>query len=294
MQGSWRARLCWCGLFLAVLNAGCGKQPPSPPSPRPPTPLGAKFDLADTGVLAGRVTWDSEVPRVEPFRSPPSPSLPPPRAAVRDWPNPLRPLVANSARGLGDLAVFLRAVDPERARPWHQPPVRIEQRELQMKVHQGDVASRLGFVRRGEEAEMVSCDREDYLLRARGAACFTLPFLDPDQPLRRTLNETGIVELTGGAGRFWMRAFLFVSEHPYFARTDENGDFVLEQVPDGEYELALWMPRWQVSGTDYDPNCNLASRVTFRRPLELTRRVRVRRGETTQCDLSVSMAEVDR
>ena len=38
----------------------------------------------------------------------------------------------------------------------------------------------------------------------------------------------------------WMRAYLFVVEHPYFAVTDQNGRFEIKGLPPGEYELEAW------------------------------------------------------
>ena len=38
----------------------------------------------------------------------------------------------------------------------------------------------------------------------------------------------------------WMTAYLFVLEHPYFAVTNEKGQFKIEGLPAGEYTLAAW------------------------------------------------------
>jgi len=41
----------------------------------------------------------------------------------------------------------------------------------------------------------------------------------------------------------WMSAYAFVVEHPYYAltsATDKPGEFVLENVPEGEYVLVIW------------------------------------------------------
>ncbi len=38
----------------------------------------------------------------------------------------------------------------------------------------------------------------------------------------------------------WMRAYIFVMEHPYFAVTNEQGQFEIEGLPAGEYTLAAW------------------------------------------------------
>ncbi len=38
----------------------------------------------------------------------------------------------------------------------------------------------------------------------------------------------------------WMKGWLAVAEHPYYAITDESGAFELGDVPAGEYEIKVW------------------------------------------------------
>jgi hypothetical protein len=38
----------------------------------------------------------------------------------------------------------------------------------------------------------------------------------------------------------WMNGWVVVQEHPYYAVTDENGNFKLTDVPPGDYELKVW------------------------------------------------------
>jgi plastocyanin len=40
----------------------------------------------------------------------------------------------------------------------------------------------------------------------------------------------------------WMRAYIVVSEHPFFASTDEAGGFVIAHVPAGRYAVEAWHP----------------------------------------------------
>lgn len=38
----------------------------------------------------------------------------------------------------------------------------------------------------------------------------------------------------------WMRAWVVVAEHPFYAVTNERGEFVLENLPPGRYTLHVW------------------------------------------------------
>ena len=38
----------------------------------------------------------------------------------------------------------------------------------------------------------------------------------------------------------WMKAWIIVTEHPYYALTDADGQFRLENVPDGTYRIKAW------------------------------------------------------
>ncbi len=38
----------------------------------------------------------------------------------------------------------------------------------------------------------------------------------------------------------WMKGWLAVAEHPYYAITDASGNFELDDVPAGEYEIKVW------------------------------------------------------
>ena len=44
----------------------------------------------------------------------------------------------------------------------------------------------------------------------------------------------------------WMRSYLGVFDHPYFALSDQNGAFRLHNVPPGEYTITAWHERFGV------------------------------------------------
>jgi hypothetical protein len=172
--------------------------------------------------------------------------------------------------------------------------VRVEQRDRRLHIIQGAAEARTGFVRRGQAVEMVSCEPVFHILRAGGSAFFSLTFPDPDRPRVRSLTEPGLVELSSGAGYYWMRAYLFVDDHPYYTRTNDEGRFELPLVPAGHYQIACWLPNWNVARQERDPESTVISRLFFRPPVQREQQVEVRARATAVADFTVGTALFER
>lgn len=42
----------------------------------------------------------------------------------------------------------------------------------------------------------------------------------------------------------WMKSWVLVSDHPYFAVTDKNGNFSIEGIPAGTYDVICWQEKF--------------------------------------------------
>lgn len=270
-------RSAWCITSLILALSGCTDRGQEAPAlaPTPAPALASHFDPATACTLRGQVTWDGEILVVPPFEVWSIPLAEDGSREKHTAPNPNAPAVDPHTRGVANAVVFLRGVDSGHARPWDHPPVRVEMRDRQFHVLQGDRDTRVGFVRRGDRVEMVSRDPVFHAVHADGAAYFTLAFPDPDSPCGRQLNERDVVELSSAAGRYAMRAYLFVDDQPYYTRTDAAGRFVLENVPPGRYEVVCWLPNWVMERYEHDPETAVISRLYFRPPIVLTQPVAV-------------------
>jgi hypothetical protein len=264
-------------LLLSCLPVlGCTEDPPpSHVQAAPAVRAGVFFDPSTAGTIEGRVTWSGDLPVIPPLQG--WTDVAPDSSAAKSHvePNPNAPHIDPGTGGIGNAVIFLRGVDPGLGRRWDLPAVRVEQRGYRLLVHQGEAAGRDGFVRRGDGIEMVSTGPVFHLLHAAGAAYFSLAFPDPGRPRSRILDSPGTVELTSGAGYFWMRAYLFVDDHPYYTRTDTEGRFTLPQVPPGRLEVVCWLPDWHEASHDRDPETGLVMRLSFRPPVEHVQAVEV-------------------
>ncbi len=275
-------------LLFALLLTGCGTNPKPKTPPPPPAIRTSAFNELTTGDLMGRVVWKGVVPTVPPYLSPANPlSETSPRRGLREWANVNAPTI-DAEGGVGGAVVYLRGVDPDQAKPWELPPVRVEIADYQIHVRQGEEVGRCGFVRRGDTVDFVSKQAVFDTVQARGAAFFALPFPDPDQVRRRTLNRVGVVEMTSGAGRYWMRGYLFVVDHPYITQTDAAGRFSLANVPPGKYELVVWHPNWQEAAHSRDADTCQVCRLTLQPPLEVVRPIEVPAGGSVDVDIPLA------
>jgi hypothetical protein len=263
-------------LLLGLLTCGCDAAGPSPPAesianrlPKRQTSTPLKSSLT------GRVVWAGPLPRVDPVRG----IRPGADGALQTTlhPAPNVPAIAADG-GVGGAVVFLRGAGDLPGGAW--PPVTVEMHDERPMIRQSGGPWHLGFVRCGDEITIVSRQPIFHSLRARGAAFWTLTLPDADRPRTRRLDRPGVVELSSGTTYYWMRAYLFVCEHSHYTPTPPDGRWTLPEVPAGEYELVAWLPNWQLLRHERDPEAGQIARYVFRPPLEVSRRVVVRNGET--------------
>ena len=107
---------------------------------------------------------------------------------------------------------------------------------------------------------------------------FDLP-LYSGVPQAVTFDKPGVVVL-GCNIHDWMVGYVYVSESPYFAKTDSQGRAVLSDLPPRSYVVRVWHP--QQTGTEEDSRKNVdvsrTGRTEVAWTLTLKPEVRVRRA----------------
>src|SRR5208337_1788223 len=103
-----------------------------------------------------------------------------------------------------------------------------------------------------------------HTVQMTGSADYNLPFVLAGQEATRPMTREGKVSLRCNV-HVWMNGEMMVARHPYYAVTDEYGNFELTQVPAGDYEIVAWHEGWRVVGESalYD----IATQVRVKRPI---------------------------
>lgn len=229
--------------LLTLGQSGCREQSPKTSAPtRTPTPVAqplASFepDPATVGRIAGRVLIEGRLPRSA-------------RSAIVDMdgdplcdalhPAPLREEIVPTRKApdgmrLGQVFVYLRdGLEGKRFAPPTEP-VTIAQKGCWF-------APRILGIQVGQPFEVVNADPLTHNIHplAQVNRDWNQSQSPEDPPLKRRFSQPEVMIRVKCNIHPWMRAWVGVVPHPYFAVTGREGTFDLTQVPPGTYVLEAW------------------------------------------------------
>ena len=73
-----------------------------------------------------------------------------------------------------------------------------------------------------------------------GSTAFNIAVPIVGMEMGKKLEKPGIIKLRCDAGHTWMSAYVMVLDEPFYALTDADGNFTIEGVPAGNYEMEVW------------------------------------------------------
>jgi plastocyanin len=145
-------------------------------------------------------------------------------------------VVDKKSTGLRYVAVILEGA-PERPKADKAGPAVLDQRDMVF-------TPRVVAVRHGQAVRFENNDLCNHSVMAQGASPanrFNV-FAGPTQPVTHVFDPEKNPVRVGCSLHGWMRAWVFVVPHPWFAVSDERGKFRISDVPPGDYKLWLRHP----------------------------------------------------
>jgi plastocyanin len=142
-------------------------------------------------------------------------------------------LVLSSANGIRNVVVSLDGVPVGSKAPAPPVPAKMDQKQCVF-------VPRVVVVPVGGTVEFLNSDR--LLHNVRGGGKENPPF-NRAQPHARTIAigfKSPEVLRVDCDLHSWMRGWIVVAEHPFYTVTNEEGEFVFENVPPGKYKLQAW------------------------------------------------------
>ena len=218
------------------------------------------IDVEHGGVVQGTVTLDGPVPEPKGFNLI---TFPDPQYCGRisngtGW-RLLHDFVVSPKGGLKDAIVLLEGV--EAGKPFEVSVPLIEASDCMFQPF-------MTIVRNGHAVEVVNMDPVMHDIQgyetspeAGARVLFNTPLVMNHQHNRGDLHAihnhapgkslVGPIYLNKGRRTFYMQcgfhaymeSWAMAVNNPYYTLTDENGNFSLEQVPPGTYQLVVWHPQ---------------------------------------------------
>jgi hypothetical protein len=236
----------------------------------------------DGGTITGTVKWAGPVPKLPAILINKDPEICDPQGQKK---RDLERLVISSNNGgVANTVVFLKDISRGKAMDLPEGRQFLNQKTCRYEPH-------VLLVPDNGTLQLKSSDPILHTVHMSGASDYNLPFPFANQTVSRTMNREGTVDLRCNAGHVWMNAEMLVVPHPYYAVTDEDGNFKLTNVPPGEYEIEAWHEGWKVTGqgTVYDVMTQMrVQRPVFSDPMEWTKKVTVPANSTVDVKFIIS------
>jgi plastocyanin len=183
---------------------------------------------AEPGAVAGTVRLAGQAPPVRLLQ----PRVDP--AVCGSEPRPSEALVVSASGGVKNAVVF---IGHERMEGWRSPTTfQIDQRGCAFVPH-------VPIIPPGSTVEILNSDGilHNFHTVSRLNPPMNLAQPGKAKPLRVTFERPEVVPVKCDLhGEGFMRAWIVVAAHPYYALTDDEGRFRLADVPPGPHTLEVW------------------------------------------------------
>ena len=222
-----RGKILFCSALISlILISGCGKSQPVSESDSSATkPATISVDAATAGTISGVVSFKGQPPKMKPLDMTADPGCP-------TGPQPAEVVVANAGK-LANVFVYVKEGLPQGNFAVPGEPVVLDQKGCRYNPHM------LGIMV-GQPLKITNTDTADHNIHDMPSN--NPPFNESqsptDKPVTKKFANPEMMIPVQCNQHPWMRAYINVMSHPYFAVSGPDGSFEIKNLPPGEYTLA--------------------------------------------------------
>ncbi len=234
-------RKVWTAVAVAplLILAGCGGSKEQSSSETPAAPAAAAnapaVDEATAGTLTGKIVFAGAKPAAKTIDMSSQPAC----ARQHTTPPKSEEVVVNDNGTLRNVFVWVKSGLPDRQWPTPSSSVKLEQHTCMYQPHVIGVMA-------NQNIEIVNDDPTNHNIH-------------PLPKINREWNESQPPKGENKMKSFarqevmipvkcnvhpWMRAYIGVVSHPYFAVTGDDGTFTIKNLPPGTYTIEAWQEKY--------------------------------------------------
>jgi plastocyanin len=212
--------ICITVAILASLSAGWISAAAASPADAPAS-------------LAGVVKFEGAAPKPARIDMSADPNC----AKAHQTPATTEEIVVGGDSGLANVVVYISEGLATRSFEAPQQPVVFEQKGCQYKPH-------VLAMQANQKLDVVNSDETTHNIHPSPNNNREWNMTQPHGvPLEQTFAREEIAIPVKCNIHPWMRGYIAVFKHPYFAVTDKNGSFNLKELPPGTYTITAWQEK---------------------------------------------------
>jgi plastocyanin len=222
---------------FALTACGGGGEKPAPaesPKTAETAPAAPAAPAANAGTITGKVAYTGAAPKLAKIKMDAEPAC----AAKHSTPPMTQDVVLNGNGTLRYAIVYVKSGLPAGDYPVPSTPAILDQDGCEYRPH-------VLAVMAGQEIQIKNSDDTTHNIHPLPTQNREWNKSQPAgaEPLREAFAREEIAIPVKCNVHPWMKAYVGVFKHPFFAISGEDGSFTIPNVPPGEYTIEVWQEK---------------------------------------------------